>query len=205
MRFWAGWILYVPGIRVKVYNKEFLDKIKTPCVFIANHHSYLDIVVSYFTVSQYFIFLGKAELRNAPLFNIFFREMNILVDRNKKSSAGVSYTLSAQRIDNGESVFLFPEGGISPNGKLIPFKNGAFRLAIEKQVQLVPITFKNNFKLLQNGGFLKVMGRPGIAEVVIHEPIDTTGMTLIDQDLLNLKFKTYDIIQKPLLEENGSR
>src|SRR4051812_20617610 len=83
-RFWACWILIGSGI-VPVARKEFeLSAIKGPVVFCGNHTSYLDIVVSYVALSKYFVFMGKAELGKAPLFNIFFKRMNILVDRKSR-------------------------------------------------------------------------------------------------------------------------
>jgi 1-acyl-sn-glycerol-3-phosphate acyltransferase len=69
------------------------------------------------------------------------------------------------------------------------FKNGAFKLAIDKQLPVIPITYTNNWKLLQNGGFFKAFGRPGIAKVIIHESISTIGLT--DADLVHLLNKTH--------------
>ena len=98
------------------------------------------------------------------------------------------------------AVFLFPEGTISSNGDLRGFKNGAFKLAIDKQVPVVPVTFLNNWKLLQNGGFFKTFGKPGISRIVVHEPILTTGMT--ENDLLSLKAKVHEVISSELKNYN---
>jgi 1-acyl-sn-glycerol-3-phosphate acyltransferase len=103
-------------------------------------------------------------------------------------------------LQKGQSVFLYPEGTISSAGKLRGFKNGAFKLAIEQQVPIVPITFLNNWKLLQNGGFFKSHGRPGISRVIIHEPISTTGMT--EDDLVSLRSKVHEIISNDLMQNN---
>jgi 1-acyl-sn-glycerol-3-phosphate acyltransferase len=65
------------------------------------------------------------------------------------------------------------------------FKNGAFKLAIEKQLPIVPVTFADNYKRLQNGGFLKAPGSPGRVKVVVHPPVDTR--LLVDTDLETLK------------------
>jgi 1-acyl-sn-glycerol-3-phosphate acyltransferase len=144
--------------------------------------------------------MGKQELDKAPLFRIFFREMNILVDRSSNTASHRAFMRAGQDIDKGDSVFLFPEGTISSFGKLRGFKNGAFKLAIDKQVPIVPVTYLNNWKLLQNGGFFKAHGRPGISRVVIHEPIPTAGMT--EKDLVSLRTKVYEIIQKELDDYN---
>ena len=90
-----------------------------------------------------------------------------------------------------------PEGTISRDSpKLRPFKNGAFKLAIEKQVPIVPITFLNNWKLLQDRPLLQGLSRPGLACIVVHKPIETKGLTL--EDLLTLKAQVENIIEKTL-------
>lgn len=196
-RFWAGWIITLPGIFPSVDWKIGKEKLPQPCVYCANHVSYLDIVMSYIVIPNYFVFMGKQELDKIPLFRIFFKNMNILVDRKSRVSSHRAFLRAASDIRKGHSVFLFPEGGIKSNtGKLMNFKNGAFKLAIERQVPIVPITFLNNWKLLQNGGFFKVHGSPGISRVVVHPPISTIGMT--EQDLVSLRSKVHDIIKNDL-------
>ena len=152
-KFWARWILTVPGLLHKINYQIPSCKLPQPAIYCANHSSYLDIVYSYLVIPNYFVFMGKQELNKAPLFRIFFRDMNILVDRSSNASAHRAFIRAGKDINEGNSAFLFPEGGISSNGKLRGFKNGAFKLAIEKQVPIVPITYLNNWKLLQNGGF----------------------------------------------------
>lgn len=196
-RFWARWIVTIPGIRVDVAKDFNLKKINTPVVFCANHVSYLDIVVSYIVIPHYFVFMGKQELKKAPLFNIFFKKMNILVDRKSKVGSHKAFIQAGQEIEKGNSMFLFPEGTISKEPKkLKPFKNGTFKLAIDKQVPVVPITFLNNWKLLQNGGFFKANGRLGISKVIIHPPIETKGMTEVD--LVSLRHQVHSIIQQDI-------
>lgn len=198
-RFWAAWILLIPGIFVRVQGKNNIEHIPQPCIYCSNHVSYLDIVVSYIFIRDYFVFMGKQELNKAPLFRIFFREMNILVDRKSTISSHRAFLRAATELKKGRSVFLYPEGTISSSGKLRGFKNGAFKLAIEQQVPIVPITFLNNWKLLQNGGFFKSHGRPGVSRIVIHEPISTIGMT--EDDLVPLRSKVHTIISNDLLQQ----
>ena len=200
-KFWATWILIVPGLYVKITRKTSTQHLPQPCIYCSNHVSYLDIVVSYILIPNYFVFMGKQELNKAPLFRIFFREMNILVDRKSTMSSHRAFLRAATEIKKGHSVFLYPEGTISSSGKLRGFKNGAFKLAIEQQVPIVPITFLNNWKLLQNGGFFKASGRPGISRIVIHEPIPTAGMT--EDDLVSLRTKIHDIISNDLEKDSN--
>jgi 1-acyl-sn-glycerol-3-phosphate acyltransferase len=200
-KFWAAWIMVIPGLVLKVKYKVPPAKLPQPCIYCGNHVSYLDIVASYLVIPNYFVFMGKQELNKAPLFRIFFKEMNILVDRSSNIGSHRAFMRAGADIDKGHGVFLFPEGTISSYGKLRGFKNGAFKLAIEKQVPIVPVTFLNNWKLLQNGGFFKAFGRPGISRIVIHEPISTIGMT--EQDLVSLRTKVYDVIQEELEKYNS--
>ncbi|MBL7892977.1 MAG: 1-acyl-sn-glycerol-3-phosphate acyltransferase [Bacteroidia bacterium] len=197
-RFWARWILIVPGIFVSIIeDKAKIKTIPKPCIYCANHSSYLDIVISYIILPDYFVFMGKAELLKAPLFSIFFtRGMNIAVERKSRIGSHQAFLQAAKEIDKGHSMFMFPEGTLSSNGQLKGFKNGAFKLALDKQLPIVPITFTNNWKLLQNGGFFKALGGPGIAKVIIHEPISTKGYT--DTDLVYLLNKTHDAIASGL-------
>lgn len=195
-KFWARWILIVPGLFYKIKWNTASDKLPQPAIYCANHASYLDIVFSYIVVPNYFVFMGKQELSKAPLFRIFFREMNILVNRESNKSSHRAFMRAAEDIDKGHSVFIFPEGGISSSGRLRGFKNGAFKLAIEKQVPIIPVTYLNNWRLLQNGGFFKSYGKCGVSRTIVHPPIETKGMTA--EDLVSLKTKVHDIILKEL-------
>ncbi|MBC7410838.1 MAG: 1-acyl-sn-glycerol-3-phosphate acyltransferase [Bacteroidia bacterium] len=194
MRFWACWILHVPGIFV--HTKGNANVATTPCVLVANHASYLDIIVSYVVFNFYFVFVGKSEIRSAPLFNVFFKRMNILVDRGNASSGATAYKACSERLQRGESVFLFPEGGIRANSDMRTFKNGAFQLAIDNQVPIVPVTFRNNWKLLQTGAFFKCYGTPGIAQVVVHNSVPTLGLT--KEYVPQLKKTVFDVIKNAL-------
>ncbi len=196
-RFWARWILLVPGIFLEIEDRANLKTLAQPCIYCANHTSYLDIVISYLVIPHYYIFLGKIELLKAPLFNIFFTSgMDLTVDRKNRNAAHQAYLEVGKRLDQGESVFMFPEGTISSSGQLKVFKNGAFKMAIEKQIPIVPITFKNNWKLLQNGGFFKAYCSPGFARVVVHPPISTKGMT--DEQIGDLRHQCRETIASEL-------
>lgn len=199
MRFWARWILTVPGIFVKVKREVATEDLPVPCVYVANHSSYLDIVISYIVVKKYMIYMGKMEIEKAPLFRIFFRDMNIYVDRKSRTGSYKAFQKASERLQKGESVFIFPEGTIESKGQLKPFKNGAFRLAIENQVPIVPVTFLDNWKLLQNGGFFKSHGRPGVSHCVLHKPVPTKGMK--EEDLISLRHSVRETILQTLKQQ----
>lgn len=199
---WTFWIITVAGVIPKIKYQIPKNKLPVTAVYCANHMSYLDIVMAYAIIPKYFVSMAKKEVGEAPLFNIFFKEMNILVDRKSITGSHRAFMQAGQELDKGNSVFLFPEGGILSNdGELHNFKNGAFKLAIDKQVPVVPITFLNNWKLFQNGVLLRTQGRPGFSRAIVHKPILTQGMTA--NDLVSLRTQIYEIIKKDLEEYNN--
>lgn len=174
-----------------------------PCVFVANHTSYLDIVLSTFYIDHLALYMAKAELLKAPLFKIFFQGMDVPVNRRSRTDAHRALQRAGEEIDKKHSMVIYPEGTIPADNYLKPFKNGAFKLAIDKQVPIVPIVNLNNWKLLQNGGFFKSNGRPGIAKIVILEPIETKGMT--DENLVDLREKVHQLIKDTIHEYHGTK
>ncbi len=194
-KIWAHFILWPVGIFYKIDRKSDLQTDQA-YVFCPNHTSYLDIMLIYIAFPVYFHTMGKAELLRVPLFSRFFSRMNIPVNRKSRKDSHRAYLRAAADIDKGISITLFPEGTIHHNGPVMGrFKNGPFRLAIEKQVPIVPVTFLNNWVLLPDDYYRRV-GHPGVAGVKIHEPIPTLGLR--EEDLNELKEKVYRIINEPL-------
>jgi 1-acyl-sn-glycerol-3-phosphate acyltransferase len=194
-KIWAHFILFPVLIFYKVSGRKKIKK-NQAYVFCPNHTSYLDIMLIYISIPVYFHTMGKAELQKVPLFRRFFDRMNIPVNRKSLKDSHRAYTRAASDIDKGTSITLFPEGTIHHNGPVMGrFKNGPFRLAIEKQIPIVPVTFLNNWILLPDD-FHKRIGHPGIARIILHDPIPTKGMT--EDNLEELKARVYEIIDKPL-------
>ena len=192
MRVWGGTLHRLGGIFIK-YEKHagFPDP---PYIIAANHSSYLDIVLMYSIIPDYFIFMGKGEIKSWPLFNILFTKgMNILVERASRTASHKAFQRAGEELDMGSAVVIFPEGTIPYSApQMKAFKNGAFKLAMEKNVPIVPITFSNNWKLLQAGAILKSNGRPGISKVTIHPPIMPEANS--DKELVNLRNRTFEVI-----------
>tara|TARA_R110001592_G_scaffold138519_2_gene357869 strand:+ start:1322 stop:2077 length:756 start_codon:yes stop_codon:yes gene_type:complete len=200
LRAHTGFLMYISGIFTSVKNKHYLKKGQA-YVYAPNHSSYLDIVILYQTFSEYFVFMGKEELAKVPVFNIFFKKMNITVNRKSSMSGKRAMDRCANELDKGHSVVLFPEGTIPDNAPILGrFKAGAFKLAIDKQVPIVPITMTSNYKRLEMKGLFSGKASPGIAKVIIHEPIPTLGMK--EEDIPSLQEKVFDII-KTQLKESG--
>lgn len=197
-RFWAKLIVGNVGLRCRVLRTPELDP-KQPYILCPNHTSYLDIVLMYRVFSHYFHFMGKAELRKVPMFSTFFNKMNIVVDRQSIIGSHRAFNRAIQDIDKGISVGIFPEATIPESSpELGRFKNGAFKLAIEKQIPIVPVVFLDNWKLLPDTEGKRFKGGPGVSRVVIHDPIETKGMTA--KDMVELRGRVFDLIRNTLVE-----
>jgi 1-acyl-sn-glycerol-3-phosphate acyltransferase len=202
-RIWSACIAYGSFVFPKLIYKSKSKKMPQPCVFVGNHTSYLDIVLSTFYIDHLALYMGKAELLKAPLFKTFFKGMDITVNRKSIKDSHRAFIKAGEEIDKGRSMVIYPEGTISTYGKLRPFKNGPFKLAIEKQVPIVPVVNLNNWELLQNGGYFKSNGCFGVAKTVILEPIETKGMT--EENLVDLRERVFKLINDTLHEYNGTK
>ena len=147
--------------------------------------------------------MGKYELLRIPLFKYFFIYLDIPVNRKSLTDAHKAVAKAGAKIDQGLSQVIYPEGTISESGKLRPFKNGAFKLAIDKQVPIIPVVNLNHWHYLQNGGFFKSFGRPGRPQIIVGEPISTIGLT--EKNVPSLKEKVYTFISLELEKYNGQR
>ncbi len=197
MRVWGTFLNYGLLVPLSVERKGPLPP--PPYVVCINHSSYLDIIHTFNILPDYFLFMGKYELLKWPLFNIFFKDMHIVVNRSSRMEAARSLVKAAATIDAGVAVSIFPEGTIPKTApRMKQFKDGAFKLAIDKQVPIVPITFRDNWRLFGDPLVLLSRGRPGIARAVVHASIPTKGLT--DADLDNLRRQVFQTIQSPLFE-----
>jgi 1-acyl-sn-glycerol-3-phosphate acyltransferase len=170
MRGWAKYLAFTAGIKVSVSKEQDLPA--PPYIICPNHTSYLDIVLAYCIFPDMFIFMGKKELMKVPVFNVFFKKMNILVDRNSASGSSKAFLEATKRISKGNSIAIFPEGSISKRApKMLKFKSGAFKLAADNKIPIVPVTFLTNWKILGDGAYWKAPASPGIAYIHIHAPI----------------------------------
>jgi 1-acyl-sn-glycerol-3-phosphate acyltransferase len=201
MRFYAKFMhaLFFLPVRLK---KPMPDLPKGPFIICPNHGSFFDIPCIYYIFPSYFTFVGKKEIERWPLFRIFYTSgMNILVDRNEKSAAGISYKRMLHEIDLGHPLVIFPEGTITKNApSLGEFKDGAFRIAVQKQIPILPVTFLSNYKRMERKGFFSGFASPGFCDVIIHEPVLTFGKS--KADIPALKEQVKEIISKPLCDLN---
>ena len=195
-RIWSKFILIGMGFGYSIKREEIPDS-KMSYMFVANHTSMTDIMLMLVAVKNPFVFVGKQELAKIPLFGFFYKRTCILVDRNSAKSRQAVFLRAQRRLKQGLSICIFPEGGVPEEHILLDtFKDGAFRLAINHQIPVVPITFYDNKNRFSYTFF---SGGPGRMRAKVHEFIKTKGLTIADTKLLNEKSRTmiYDELSKP--------
>lgn len=194
--FWATVILIGMGFRYKVIKEQMPDP-KKSYMFIANHTSMADIMLMLVAVKNPFVFVGKQELAKIPLFGFFYKRTCILVDRNSAKSRQTVFLRAQRRLKQGLSICIFPEGGVPDEHILLDtFKDGAFRLAINHQIPVVPITLYDNKKRFSYTFF---SGGPGRMRAKIHRFIKTEGLDIDDTKSVNEQTRAliWDELSKP--------
>nr|WP_315152769.1 lysophospholipid acyltransferase family protein [uncultured Flavobacterium sp.] len=194
-RIWAKVILFGMGFRYKV-NQEAVLETKTSYMIVANHTSMTDIMLMLAILKNPFVFVGKQELSKIPLFGFFYKRTCILVDRGSAKSRRDVFEAAQQRINRGLSVCIFPEGGVPDDESVLldEFKDGAFRLAIEHQIPILPITFPDNKKRFS---YTFLSGSPGVMRAHIHPIVQTKG--LANESRKEIKERVRAIILNQLL------
>ena len=189
-RLWARVILIGMGFRYSIKGTENFEEGKS-YMLVANHTSMTDIMLMLLAVKNHpFVFVGKKELVNIPIFGFIYKRVCILVDRENSKSRFAVFERAQKRIQQGLSICIFPEGGVPDESILLDeFKDGAFRIAIDHQLTIIPITFYDNKKRFSYTFF---SGSPGKMRAKIHPPIETIGKTMDDK--LHIKQQVRDII-----------
>lgn len=194
-RVWASLLQYFLFCPMRVKYAGTLPK--APYIIVSNHSSYLDTFFMYRVFHEYFLFIGKGELLKWPLFRLFFRTMDIPIDRSNSKRAYNSLQKAYEALDRGECVALYPEGTIPLSSpKMKAFKNGAFRMAIDKQVPIVAVTWQTNFLIMNNPEKLFSRSLPHFVRAVVHEPIFPKGSD--EADLIALRNEVFQVIDSAL-------
>ncbi|MGV9002488.1 lysophospholipid acyltransferase family protein [Flavobacterium sp.] len=171
-RIWAKFILIGMGFYTKVVYEQKPEKGKS-YMFVANHTSMMDIMLMLSINTNPFVFVGKKELAKIPLFGFFYKRTCILVDRTSSKSRMEVFERAQKRLNQGLSICIFPEGGVPDESILLDeFKDGAFRLAKEYEIPIVPVTFYDNKKRFSYSFF---SGSPGVLRAKVHFFFETKG------------------------------
>ena len=153
-RGWSIWILWAAGVRVVVEGVENVH-MNEPQVFASNHQSWFDVFALSAVIPKRYRFVAKKELERIPIFGRAWKAAgHISIDRGDRGSAIRSLELGGELIrrDNS-SVVIFPEGTRSWDGALLPFKKGAFMLALHTGVDIVPVGIFGSRSILPKGGW----------------------------------------------------
>jgi 1-acyl-sn-glycerol-3-phosphate acyltransferase len=203
---WAIWggktWLWLSGMRVTVRGREQLDP-ATTYIFISNHRSYLDTATLFDYTGRRIGLLAKKELLKVPILGTGMGFVNILaIDRTNRESAIETVRIATERIRAGVSFGVFAEGTRARPGELLPFKKGAFHMAIDAGVRVVPVAIKHTDVLMGKG---TGQARAGTIEMVILPPIETRGLsTEHEEDVARLILETRTQIAAELMEVSGS-
>lgn len=198
-RFWAKLFFILICKPIHVEGAKLVDR-KKPHIFVANHFSLIDIAMMGFMPGDV-LFVGKASLARIPLFGYYFRKLHIAVNRESPRSRGDVVIRARRAIDAGSSIVIFPEGGITSANPpfLNKFKDGAFSLAIDKQIPVIPVTLSYNHLILHDQKNLLLDFKSG--KIVYHQAILTDGLTA--KDITSIKESVHQVIQSQLLIDNG--
>ena len=185
---WGRLLAWLTPISVTVEGGENAQQERSYIV-VCNHQSAVDILVVYGWLKLDLKWVIKQELRKIPGIGIGCEKVgHIFVDRKKPDHARQAIEEALDRLGNGIGILFFAEGTRSPDGKLLPFKKGAFRTAIEQQLPVLPVTLIGTRDILPPKS-LKPF--PGRARMVIHPAIETGGMSSVQvDDLMNRAKKT---------------
>ncbi len=167
-RHWARGVLAICGLRLSTKEETLLDR-SSHYVYVSNHASLFDIPVLTAALPTDIRIVYKKELEKIPIFGWNLRwGPYIAIDRGNKADALRSVEEAARRIHDGDSVLLYAEGTRTEDGRLQPFKRGAFNLAVKSGVPVVPVTINGTFRIMAKGS---IAIRPGPVEVVLNPPI----------------------------------
>jgi len=174
---WGRWLCAVAGIRLEVEGQEHLAR---SAVIMANHQSLLEAFIVPAIVSPKTRIVGKKELARIPFFGWAFRATGqILIDRENLAGARATIDASLANLVRGVSIYICPEGTRSQDGSLLPFKKGAFHIAMQTKMPVVTLTLDGAQRLMPKHAWLP---RPGTVRVRISPPIDTSGWTVAHLD-----------------------
>lgn len=193
LKIWA-WIfslLCFYPVRTKGINKA-----AKACIYVCNHNSYLDAVAVVIAISGSFKPLGKIEMVKTPVFGMIYKKVVVLIDRKSKESRARCVEELKADLAGGQSILIFPEGTMNRTDEaLADFYDGAFRMAIETQTDIVPMVILNTRKLFPRSNPLNI--KPGMITCVFGEPVQVKGLQTDDME--DLKAQTRKIMEKMIV------
>ena len=195
---WAIWgarnWLRLTGVKVRVAGREHLDP-NQPYVFVANHRSYLDASPLFAFTGRRMGAIAKKELLKAPILGFAMGFVNVIaIDRSNRERAVETIKVATDRLRSGVSFMVCPEGTRAQPGEMLPFKKGAFHMAVQAGVPIIPIALKNSDVLMGRG---TGEAWPGTIDMVMMPPVDTSRVKT-DEDLDALVHQVQNTIMREL-------
>ena len=194
---WARLVLWLAAADIKIRGTENIPSEKDSYIVVMNHQSNMDIPVLQYSLPLQLRFVGKIELTKIPVFgSALIKAGHFLIDRrnHEKAMEGMR-SVGKVLMQRGVSVVFAPEGTRSRDGTLLPFKKGAFVMAVETGIPILPVTINGTRSSLAKGS---LWARKTEVTVTIHEPVATGSLSYDDRDVLLRKVR--GIMEETLLE-----
>lgn len=196
---WSRLFMWVGGFKLEVEGLENVDP-KRPTIYVSNHQSTLDIPAHFMAVPVPFRYVAKSQLAWVPFIGWYlWLADHILINRANRQAAVRSLDKAAQKIRGGKSIFLYPEGTRSRDGRVLPFKKGPFALALKARVPVVPISIEGTGDSMVSGSLRIRVG--AVFKVKIGKPIDISQWPENDRE--GLARHVRDIIIDQNLSQGG--
>jgi 1-acyl-sn-glycerol-3-phosphate acyltransferase len=193
-RWWCRMIAWTIGARIQVHGVGNVDSTRA-YVYMANHSSLIDTPALFGYLPYQFKIMAKKTLFYVPFMGWhLWSSGNFPIDRSNGRRTASSLRSVVEGVRHGKSLAIFPEGTRTPDGRLQPFKPGAFKIALRAGVPIVPVTIRGTFKLLPK---TTLVPRPGRVDMFIGQPIDTASYT--DEQVPELMERTRTAIQMNLV------
>jgi 1-acyl-sn-glycerol-3-phosphate acyltransferase len=185
-RWWSIAVLWAVGVKIRVHGMENVSG-KEPHIFASNHVSWFDVPALASTLPRN-RFVAKAELFKVPIFGRAMRSAGMIeIQRDNRKAAFGAYEVAADRIRDGNSVVVFPEGTRGHAYPLRPFKKGPFVLAIAAGVPIVPIILHGSIEIMRKGSLL---AHPGTIDIHLLEPVSTSSVDYDHREALMQTVRT---------------
>ena len=195
-KWWSRLTCWLSLCKISARGHENLDKNKS-YVFVANHQGAFDIFLTYGFLNHNIVWMQKHSLRSLPLVGYASKMAgHVFVNNTNATTRAITLKEAISKVKDGVSIVIFPEGARTHTGKMRQFKKGAFYIATEEKLPIVPLTINGPFDVLKRN---TLDLKPGKLELIIHEPISTENVR--EEDIPELINTTSEIIHSALWEK----
>ena len=192
---WAfGVCLWFAGTQITYLGEDRVPK-NEAVLYIGNHRSYFDILMTYVRVPRPTGYIAKKEMLRYPLLVNWMKNLHCLFLDRKDLKQGMKTIVTAiEKVKSGISICIFPEGTRSKGGPMIDFKPGSMKLATKPKVPIIPVSIEGSYKIFEERGIIS----PGTVKVMFHPAISTDDLPKDSEKHLN--DKVHDIIKSGVEE-----